>query len=145
MTGIGRVQAQLSVMATESAAGDKKEGRVELEAQSKERTNMRAEIQKREAAMAKLQEELANESHSSTWDDICNFFTGGDNGVAETGHALAVNAAEMERAQNELKIAKAKSQDALDHIKKADDTVEKTYSAIDEMQKGQEKIRQDGY
>jgi hypothetical protein len=133
MPSISSLQAQLSVMAMDNLTGAKLDGRTKLATASKERQEMRAEIQERKEQAGALQAELADAADQNFFEAAWNWLSGGDGGVGELGDQAASNAAELERIQSELKVLKAETGDVLNGIKDANGQAESAYRASEEM------------
>lgn len=140
MSSVAILQATLSQQATQNLSGRKDDGASRLERASKERQEKKADIEQRQERAQELMKELEEAQDTSAWDDFCNFFTGGDNGVGEIGDQASTNQAEIERITNELKVLKAETSDILSDIKAANDAADKTYRACDEMLRGERKV-----
>lgn len=141
MASITTINAQLAANAQEGSSGSKEDGRRDLGRASKDRAELRAEVERRQAEAAELQEKYYQTQDKDTWDDICGFLFGSDNGAGEVLEAQGVNSAELERASNELKLLKAETADVLDQLKQADGQVDDTRAVIEEIQAGDDKVR----
>lgn len=139
MTSIASTQALLSNLALQDASVAKDEGRGDLKEVKKERTELRAEIAQRKEKAAELEEDLveAQDSMSGFGGFVKGLF-GGDGGAGKVGDQMGENAAELERAQNQIKVMKAETNDLLQDINSEQEKVTETYQAIEEM------LREDG-
>ncbi len=133
MASVASLQAQISMMSMENLSGSKEDGRGKLAHASEKRQEMRDEVQQRKDRAMELMVEAAEAQDTEWYEDVWNFFTGGDNGAGEIADQMGTNQAELERVQNELKVLKAETDGVLENIKEANAQTENAYRASEEM------------
>jgi hypothetical protein len=141
MASIAVINATIAQNATEDSSGSKADGKRDLGRASKDRGELKAEMARRQKEAAELQEKYYETQDKDFWDDVCGFLFGDDNGAGDVMEAQGVNAAELERATNELKLLKAETSDVLDELQTADTQLDDSRAVIDEIQAGEDKAK----
>jgi predicted nucleic acid-binding Zn-ribbon protein len=138
MTSVSQTVALIQYCSQESAECKGENAERDLEQASDTRQEMKVKIEEAEARAAELEVELADASDMDGWDQFCSFCFGSDNGVSDIGDDIARNAAEMEKANNELTVIEQESQGMMEDIQETQASLEETYQGSEEILQGEQ-------